>query len=421
MTRPGRALWPACACALLAACGPAADAPREQLIVPKRASLTAVAESLAAHQVITSPERFLIVAHVYGWLVARYRGLDRHLRPGRYEFARGETTRKILDDMLSGRTKDDFFTVPEGYTIREMAEAAHAQLGMDTAAFIAATRDPALRERLGIPPNDSTIEGYLFPETYRVVFGASAAQLVAQMVQQFQAQWDTGWDARAGEIGLTPHQVVTLASIVEAEARRHSERQVIAGVYYNRLKGRHPMRLAADPTVIYAMGRHVNRVLLKDLSVKSPYNTYLHAGLPPGPIDSPGRSSLLAALWPAKHHYLFFVARPDGTHMFSETAQEHADSVRVARRLRAEAQAARRDSILVARRESTVVARQVEAARRSARPDSAAMPHAAARPDSAALPHAAAKPDSATMPHGAAKPDSATRSDSAAAPRPLLP
>jgi UPF0755 protein len=162
------------------------------------------------------------------------------------------------------------------------------------------------------------------------------------MVRQFTAVWDTAWDRLAHDsLGLTRHEVLTLASIVEAEARRNSERAVIAGVYLNRLKGRRPMRLEADPTVIYALGRPVRRVLLRDLRVASPYNTYLHYGLPPGPINSPGRASILAVLRPARHRFLFFVARPDGTHMFSRTGQEHADSVAVARRLRAAAEAAR--------------------------------------------------------------------------------
>ncbi len=360
-----RASVPLCVGALLPSCaGPAPDAPREVLLVPKRASLRAVADSLAAHQVITSPDRFLFLAHVYGLLLPHYRGLDRHLRPGRYEFPEGATTRQILDDMLSGHTKDDFFTVPEGYTTWEIAQAAHEKLGMDTGAFLTATRSESLRGELDLPKRDRTVEGYLFPDTYRVVFGASPEQLVGQMVERFQAVWDPAWDARAQEQGLTRNQVMTLASIVEAEARLPSERRIIAGVYWNRLKRRQPMKLQADPTVIYAMGRHVNRVLLRDLKVKSPYNTYLHEGLPPGPIGSPGKASILAALWPAKHDFLYFVARPDGSHMFSKTGAEQADSVRVSRRLWAEYAAARRDSILAAQREST--------AARLARRDSAA-------------------------------------------------
>ena len=371
-----RASVPLCAGALLStalllACsGPVPGAPRERLIVPKRASLAAVAESLAAHGIITSPTRFRIAARILGWFRPRFRGLDRHLSPGRYEFARGEQTEKILLDMLTGNTADDYFTVPEGYSIWEIAQDASRKLGMDSVAFVAATRDSALRAALHVPPGVRSIEGYLFPETYRVVFGASPEQLVRQLVQGFLAVWDTSWDRRAEELGMTRHQIVTLASIVEAEARHSADRRVIAGVYMNRLRRRHPMKLEADPTVIYAMGKHVNRVMRKDLLIRSPYNTYLYPGLPPGPIESPGRASLLAALWPAKHPYLFFVARPDGSNMYSKTGAEHLDSVRVARRLRAEVEIARRDSIAGAKRDSAaaLAARRDSAAALRARP-----------------------------------------------------
>lgn len=351
-------------CAVLVSCGPAANAPKEVFILPKRATLRAAADSLAAHQVISSPRHFLLVAHLYGMLLERYRGLDRHLHPGRYEFPRGERTRTILDAMLRGRTKDDYFTVPEGFTITEIAHDAHQQLGMDSAAFVAATRSKELRAELGLPARDHSIEGYLFPDTYRVVFGASSAQLVRQMVERFEAVWDTAWDSRAKQLGLSRNQVMTLASIVEGEARYNSERRTIAGVYWNRLHHHPPMKLDADPTVIYALGRRVHRVLLRDLKVKSPYNTYLHKGLPPGPINSPGRASILAALWPEHHKFLYFVARPDGTHMFSVTGKEQLDSVRVSRRLWAEAEAARRDSLRAAEHDSAGAraARQAAAA-----------------------------------------------------------
>ena len=342
--------------ALLSCSGPPPGAPRERLFVPKRASLHAVADSLAAHHIITSARSFLLRARLLGWFEAKFRGLDRHLSPGRYEFAQGERTTKILEDMLKGNTADDYFTVPEGYTIWEIAHDASRKLGMDSAAFVAATHDTALLRRLGVPRGVKTVEGYLFPETYRVVFGASPEQLVNQMVDMFLAQWDTTMDRRTAALGVTRHQVVTLASIVEAEARKYQERRTIAGVYWNRLHRKPPMRLEADPTVIYALGKHVTRVMKRDLQVASPYNTYKHTGLPPGPIASPGRPSLVATLYPGKHQFLYFVARPDGTHMFSKTWEEHTDSVKAARRLRAEwdaatdslARAALRDSLSTA-------------------------------------------------------------------------
>jgi UPF0755 protein len=199
-----------------------------------------------------------------------------------------------------------------------------------------------------VPEGVRSIEGYLFPAVYRVAFDAEPQQLVAQMVRQFLTVWDSTWDRLAQDsLGMTRHEVLTLASIVEAEARVARERPMIAAVYLNRLRRRTPMKLEADPTVIYALGKPVHRVLFSHLRIDSPYNTYLHYGLPPGPISSPGRASILAVLHPAQHPYLFFVARPDGTHMFSRTAGEHVDSVVVARRLRAEFEASR-DSVRAA-------------------------------------------------------------------------
>ena len=334
----GRAIPLAGLGALLIGCaGPAPDAPREHIIVPKHATLTAVAESLSAHGIVGSARAFRIESRVLGSLWPTYLGVDRRLRPGRYAFARGERFTVILSALMTGRTDDAMFTVPEGSTIAEIAGEAHRLLGMDSAAFVAVTRDPAFRARLDVPDGVRGIEGYLFPETYRIAFDAGPQQLVAHMVRQFLTVWDTAWDRAADSLGMTRHEVLTLASIVEAEAQVPSERPIIAGVYLNRLKRRVPMKLQADPTVIYALGKPVRRVLLKHLAVPSPYNTYLHYGLPPGPIDSPGKASILAVLHPARHQFLFFVARPDGTNMFSRTAREHADSVAVARRLWAEA------------------------------------------------------------------------------------
>ncbi len=350
-------LAPVLLAALVWGCGgPSEGAPLEAFFVPKGASLHVVADSLLAHRIIPGTRSFLVRARLLSVVFPSLHGLDHHLTPGRYEFRQGERTRKILEDIVRGNTADFLFTVPEGYTIWEIAHDARVKLKMDSAAFVAATRDTALLQRLGIPPGVKSAEGYLYPETYRVPFGQSPERLVDHMVQTFLERWDPAWDAIAAHEGMTRHQVVTLASIVEAEARKYSERQVIAGVYVNRLHHRPPMKLEADPTVIYALGKHITRVMKKNLQVQSPYNTYKHVGLPPGPISSPGRPSLLATLYPAKHDYLFFVARPDGTHMFSKTWAEHTDSVKVARRLRTEWQATRDSMARAARRDSLAAA-----------------------------------------------------------------
>jgi UPF0755 protein len=190
-------------------------------------------------------------------------------------------------------------------------------------------RDTALRARLDVPT--PTVEGYVFPATYTFPEGTTARTAVREMVERFERAWRPEWNARLQAMALSRHAAVTLASIVEREAVRPEERPVIAAVYYNRL--RKGMRLEADPTIQYALGRHTARVLYRDLEIDSPYNTYRRAGLPPGPIGSPGTPSLAAAVQPANVPYLYFVAHPDGHHEFRATYAEHLDAVRVARSL----------------------------------------------------------------------------------------
>jgi UPF0755 protein len=359
--RPSVRLWAGAAVAFSLSCaGPASDAPRRYVYIPRGASLAAVADTLAAYRIVA--------AGPFRWY-ARLRGLSRHVRPGLYEFREGERWATVVSALRSGRTHDFMFTVPEGRTVAQIAELAASSLrlardsiqGAVRDSFLAAARDPELRLKYGIlvPPGvREPLEGYLFPETYRVAFDHTPRQVVEQMLRQFAQVWDSSFDRRAAELGLTRHQVVTLASIVEAEAQVPSERPRIAGVYLNRLKRR--MLLQADPTVIYALNESVRRVLYRHLRVRSRYNTYVYPGLPPGPIGSPGRAALEATLNPQRHSLLFFVARPDGHHMFSRTPAEHAESVAVARVLRAQFEA-RRDSLEAAARDSASRARATPA------------------------------------------------------------
>jgi len=341
----------------LAACGgPAPDAPSAHVYIPRGATLAAVADSLESHGVIDDTWAFRMFARVVG--------LARRIRPGLYAFPVGEHWRTIVAALKSGRTDDAMFTVPEGLTVRQIAELASQRLrlardsvrGALRDSFLAAARDRSLLAEFGIAPPPGLhepAEGYLLPETYRVAYDDTPRDLVRHMLRQFQLTWDTASDRRAAALGLSRHQVLVLASIVEAEARIPGERRRIAGVYFNRL--RKHMYLQADPTVIYVIGwtsdKHIYRVLYSHLKTRSPYNTYLHPGLPPGPIDNPGRGAIEAALDPERGTYLYFVARPDGHHMFSNTAKQHADSVAVARVLRAEYEA-RKDSLASAERDS---------------------------------------------------------------------
>jgi UPF0755 protein len=170
----------------------------------------------------------------------------------------------------------------------------------------------------------ATLEGYLFPDTYSFPYGTTSRAAVTEMVHEFERTWKPEWDDERATLGMSRNDVVTLASIIEKEARLSEERPVISAVYHNRL--RLGMPLQADPTIQYALGHHVDRVTFKDLDVVSAYNTYRHPGLPPGPIGSPGASSLEAAVTPANVPYLYFVAAPDGHHEFRSTFAEHTEA-----------------------------------------------------------------------------------------------
>jgi UPF0755 protein len=218
-------------------------------------------------------------------------------------------------------------TIPEGYTVSQITPLLAKTLQVPADSVQAAMRDTAMLARLDVP--NPTLEGYVFPDTYAFPVGTTARQAVREMVYSFERRWKPEWDSSLTDLKINRNDLVTMASIVEKEARLPEERPVIAAVYYNRL--RKGMLLQADPTVQYALGHHVGRVLYKDLAVASPYNTYVHKGLPPGPVASPGAASLSAAANPANVPYLYFVASQDGHHEFRTTLEEHATAIRQVR------------------------------------------------------------------------------------------
>src|SRR5687768_12201136 len=256
-------------------------------------------------------------------------GGDRNIKPGTYLLKNGTPWRDIVKALNGGRGLVNTLTIPEGYTIQQLKPVLARTLFVPPESVDAAVRDTALLRRLDVPTE--TLEGYLFPDTYAFPAGTTASQAVREMVRGFERRWKPEWDSLLPALNINRNDMVTMASLVEKEARVPEERPVIAAVYYNRL--RRGMLLQADPTVQYAMGRHVSRVMYKDLTTKSPYNTYLHRGLPPGPIASPGAASLAAAANPAKVDYLYFVARPDGRHEFRNTLAQHNNAIRQVRGL----------------------------------------------------------------------------------------
>jgi len=257
-----------------------------------------------------------------------------------YLLRQDESWSDVVAALERGRGVEQRFTVREGLRLAEVADLARAQLKIPRDSFLAAAEDSSLLVSVGVPAEAPSAEGYLFPTTYLLPLGIGARELVRVMTHQFTQQWSPEWQARLDSLHFSRHELVTLASIVEAEVRYDPDRPFVSAVYHNRLK--RGMRLEADPTVSYAYGRRLRRVWEKNLAVRSPYNTYLHAGLPPGPIGQPGRAGLLAALYPADVPFLYFVAQPDGKHIFSATYAEHLAAIQRVKQLKRAARAPQR-------------------------------------------------------------------------------
>ncbi len=252
-------------------------------------------------------------------LLARYKGVAQRINAGRYEIEAYMDPGQILSMLTEGRIAANRVNVPEGLTIPETARTLRAKIGIDSTAFVHRSADPAVARSLGI--DASTLEGYLYPATYNMYPDMTVDDILKQMTSRYLQTITAEYRNRAEEMGYSIHEIVTLASIIEQEAMVDDERDVISGVFHNRL--RRGIRLEADPTVQYGIGRPNMRLYQKHLSDPSPYNTYVHDGLPPGPICSPGKASIHAALYPREVPYIFFVARGDGTHIFSTTNREH--------------------------------------------------------------------------------------------------
>ncbi|MDZ7373072.1 MAG: endolytic transglycosylase MltG [candidate division KSB1 bacterium] len=316
----GSAGWIAALCWLP---GPR-NAPEEGKPVFVRQGLSAdsIAALLARRGVVRSPSQFLIVA--------RLLGKTKELRSGMYRFRPGESCYGVVKKLANGRSELIKVTIPEGLRSWEIASLLRARLGIDSARFVSLVRADSFRARWRIP--GPSLEGYLFPETYFFPWGLPEEEILGAMVHQCFAALDSSIRARADSLGLTVHQLLTLASLVEGEAKLDSERALIAAVYLNRL--RRGMRLEACPTVQYVLGGPPRRLFEKDLRIDSPYNTYLYGGLPPGPVNNPGKKSILAVLHAAPVDYLFFVANGDGGHYFSRTLAEHIQKRRQLDRLR---------------------------------------------------------------------------------------
>jgi UPF0755 protein len=291
-----------------------------RVVIPRGATLRSAADSLARARVIGSAFFFRVYT--------AFTKHDRSLRAGTYLLKPSMTWSELFAVLHGGKSVEPMITIPEGWSLNQIVPQLARVIHASPESIEVVVRDTALRHELDVPTE--TIEGYLFPDTYVIPEGTSPRQAIRLMVSKFEQTWQPAWDSVLQKRAMSRNDVMALASIVEKEARRPEERPVIAAVYMNRLKA--GMLLQADPTVQYAIGHHVTRVLYRDLEINSPYNTYRNKGLPPGPIASPGKPSIVAALNPANVPYLYFVAHPDGHHEFTTTLAQHAQAVKRARR-----------------------------------------------------------------------------------------
>jgi UPF0755 protein len=294
-----------------------AGPPADQLVtVPPGQGFAETLADLEAAGLIRHPLRFR--------LLARVGDQDRRIQAGEYLLSPAMTPKEILAHLTEGRVHLIRLTIPEGETVAQIAARAEAAGLTEGETFMAAATNPAFLKTLGLPADDA--EGYLFPETYRFPRRTSAQEMIRTMVRQFREVFTAEWEARAEALGMSVHEVVTLASIIEKETGAPAERPIIASVFHNRLKRN--MRLQSDPTVIYGLSDFDGNLTRRHLETPTPYNTYTEGGLPPGPIANPGREALHAALYPAETRYLYFVSQNDGTHHFSKTLAEHNRAVR---------------------------------------------------------------------------------------------
>lgn len=266
---------------------------------------------------------------LYRWQM-KQTGVERQLRPGRYHIKGGLTHHQLVLAFRDSKPELSRVTIPEGWTIRQMIPVIAREIPVDSARLARLLADKEYFQSFGI--DAPGFEGYLFPETYSLFPYADPASVVAEMVRMFREKFTPEMTLRARELKMSLNEVITLASMIEAEAADGTERELISSVFHNRL--RLGWKLQCDPTVIYALGGLGRPLQRKDLDFDSPYNTYLYYGLPPGPICSPGLASIKAALYPATTNYTYFVATGGGQHVFSASLEQHNRAVSRARRSR---------------------------------------------------------------------------------------
>lgn len=283
--------------------------------IPGGASTAEIANLLVQEQVIRSPLLFRVLTRV--------QLLDNKLQAGEYEFSAQMSTTQVLRKIVQGRTVSRSFTVPEGFTVEQIADLLSEKELVNRERFLQLARNGIPAYEYIKPNRDAgyAVEGFLFPDTYSIPKGMKEEEILTMMLKKFDTMLTDEMRVKAAGQGLDLYQLITLASLVEREAKVEEERPVIAAVFLHRLQIEMPVQSCA--TIQYILGTPKQELSIQDTQVESPYNTYLHAGLPPGPIANPGLASIQAVLNPAQTDALYFVAKPDGAHIFSRTYEEH--------------------------------------------------------------------------------------------------
>ena len=285
-------------------------------------SLSIISSKLLKSGIITNEKFF--------GLATKIMGLEKSIPVGTYQLENIYINKDIINRLVYGSPEVKRITLLEGWNIKQVCSHLSKEMGFDYNYLLEIINDKNFMQSLELESDN--LEGYLYPETYYFFDGERERSVIRRLVKEYKKFWSNTNITKADSMNLTQHQIVTLASIIEGEAIYDSERPIISAVYHNRLKK--GMKLQADPTVQYIIKDGPRRLLNKDLKIKSPYNTYLYQGLPPGPINSPGFKSLKAALFPDENDYLYFVAKGDGYHTFSKNEKDHERAKRAFQRVR---------------------------------------------------------------------------------------
>ena len=287
-------------------------------------SLNTISQILYSEGIISNKNMFKIAVKILG--------KEKKIPVGKFSLVNASSNYEIIDQLVNGVPEIIKVRILEGWDLKRIAKYLEQKMEFDSTNFITLANNKEILNKYNI--NAESAEGYLYPDTYFFFNGDNPKHVLQHLISKHQTLWTPALKRRAELMNMTKHEVVTLASIIEGEAIYDSERAKISGVYHNRLKK--GMKLQADPTIQYIIPDSPRRLLHRDLKIESPYNTYLNYGLPPGPINSPGESSIVAALYPEKNDFIFFVATGGGYHTFTTNERDHNKARKKLQRMRRE-------------------------------------------------------------------------------------